>query len=247
METNIIYHEGKPCIKARVVMLPTKKAENCIIKDKVLFYSGRDSYFTQGYLFSQGMESYHLYFITDDEVNFSDYAYYPDLNKVMLFDKGEVWDSSKQKKIVATTDTNLIVSDGEETTARTSGFKQSFEKLKMLPQPSHSFIEAYCKAGGIDEVLIELNDMVEECALSSCMNSSKCCCDEIKTDSIHNTITIHPIKNSWSREELDFFKGTTGNHIEWIYQRMINTHRENPNYDYMIKLKQISNWIKENL
>jgi hypothetical protein len=28
-------------------------------------------------------------------------------------------------------------------------------------------------------------------------------------------------------------------HLEWIYHRMIEIHGENPNYDYMIKFREI--------
>lgn len=29
------------------------------------------------------------------------------------------------------------------------------------------------------------------------------------------------------------------NHLQWIFDRMVNVHNENPNYDYMIKFKDI--------
>lgn len=28
-------------------------------------------------------------------------------------------------------------------------------------------------------------------------------------------------------------------HLEWIYNRLINHHGENPQYDYMLRLKQV--------
>lgn len=31
------------------------------------------------------------------------------------------------------------------------------------------------------------------------------------------------------------------NHLEWIYERLIHVHKENPNYDYMLKFKEIIN------
>lgn len=31
----------------------------------------------------------------------------------------------------------------------------------------------------------------------------------------------------------------TKHHLEWIYNRMINHHNENPNSDYMLKFKEI--------
>ena len=67
-----------------------------------------------------------------------------------------------------------------------------------------------------------------------------------KVDS-HNTITIRPIKDSWSKEELQFLKGSSSNHLKFIYERMAFKHKENVNYDYMIKLKEIVDWIDENL
>lgn len=30
-------------------------------------------------------------------------------------------------------------------------------------------------------------------------------------------------------------------HLEWIYNRLIEIHNENPNYDYMIEFKKIIN------
>lgn len=30
-------------------------------------------------------------------------------------------------------------------------------------------------------------------------------------------------------------------HLEWIYNRLIHIHGENPNYDYMLKFKEIIN------
>jgi hypothetical protein len=36
-----------------------------------------------------------------------------------------------------------------------------------------------------------------------------------------------------------------GNHLEWIYNRLIGFHNENPNYDYMIKLKTIIDQFKK--
>ena len=31
------------------------------------------------------------------------------------------------------------------------------------------------------------------------------------------------------------------NHLEWIYERLVEAHGENPNYDYMLKFKEIIN------
>jgi len=28
-------------------------------------------------------------------------------------------------------------------------------------------------------------------------------------------------------------------HLQWLYNRLVNIHGENPNYDYMLKFKEI--------
>jgi hypothetical protein len=30
-------------------------------------------------------------------------------------------------------------------------------------------------------------------------------------------------------------------HLQWIYNRLVNVHGEDPNYDYMLKFKEIIN------
>lgn len=68
-----------------------------------------------------------------------------------------------------------------------------------LPQPSKAFIEKYCKLGGIDEVMIEYEERQE---FESADDYTYGCGIEPKVNS-HNEITIHPIKNSWNREEVE--------------------------------------------
>jgi hypothetical protein len=34
-------------------------------------------------------------------------------------------------------------------------------------------------------------------------------------------------------------------HLQWIYDRMVNVHGENENYDYMIKFKEIIEQLKK--
>ena len=45
------------------------------------------------------------------------------------------------------------------------------------------------------------------------------------------------MERSYSEEEV--------NHLEWIYNRMINVHNENENYDYMIRFKNIIKQFKK--
>lgn len=66
----------------------------------------------------------------------------------------------------------------------------STDKSLGLPQPSQAFIQKYCELGGIDEVDIELKSSDLDYFFG-----------DLKVDS-HNTITIHSVKDSWSREEM---------------------------------------------
>jgi hypothetical protein len=34
-------------------------------------------------------------------------------------------------------------------------------------------------------------------------------------------------------------KTTNKQHLEFLYQRLINVHGENPNYDYMLRMREI--------
>jgi hypothetical protein len=45
------------------------------------------------------------------------------------------------------------------------------------------------------------------------------------------------LERSYSEEEV--------NHLEWIYNRMINVYNENENYDYMIRFKNIIEQFKK--
>jgi len=44
-----------------------------------------------------------------------------------------------------------------------------------------------------------------------------------------------------------FINTNNQNHIRWIYERMKNKHSENPDIDYMLKLKEICDWIDKNI
>jgi hypothetical protein len=43
-------------------------------------------------------------------------------------------------------------------------------------------------------------------------------------------------KNMYNEEDF--------NHLEWIYNRLISVHNENPNYDYMLKFKSLIKQFK---
>ena len=246
-------------------MLPTNKADNALIM-QMGHLKYFNQYFTQSYLRDIGASSHHLYITSDDEIKEGDWYIstrnihgnvlhqcdrikQPNKNGVdsiydyNIVDKDSIMiDKDLCKKIIATTDPELKFGDS---------FFNEF--LKSLPQPSKAFIEKYCEVGGVDEVMVEyeINYCTHKC-IGTQLTSGICSCHKdltrlkLKINS-HNEITIHPIKDSWSREELSILKGSTGNHLKFIYERMAFHHKENINYDYMIKLKEIVDFVDLNL
>jgi len=131
----------------------------------------------------------HLYFTTDEDIKSGDWKLIntdtDKLSTVVQHEKGINY--YKQSKIIATTDKSLTFIPKEIP----SGI--AFE----LPQPSKSFIEKYVKLGGIDEVNVEYGiDMVLEYSSGTTPSTF------LKVNS-HNEITIHPIKDSWSKDEVE--------------------------------------------
>lgn len=60
---------------------------------------------------------------------------------------------------------------------------------------------------------------------------------------VEYSIDLDILNNVFTKNDLQFLKNQSGNHLKFIYNRMIEVHNENPNYDYMLKLKQISDWV----
>lgn len=171
------------------------------------------------------------------------------------------------KKIIATTDKSLTIKivDRSKSKPIDSGIRDKYKKIH-LPQPSQAFIEKYCKVGGIDEILVEYGgNIVEFQNFCSDLGFSYDSAfgwyentnpghrpntstleerfnNKLKVDS-HNTITIHPIKDSWSREEVEiickqaFISG--GN-------TMYNISRNRKSFTFN-GTELSKKWIKENL
>jgi len=71
------------------------------------------------------------------------------------------------------------------------------DKSLGLPHPSKSFIEKYCKLGGINEVNVEYEiDIILEYSSGTTPSTF------LKVN-LHNEIAIHPIKDSWSKDEVE--------------------------------------------
>lgn len=179
--------------RAKVVMLPTKTGiiacnrhtNKLWIKTQV----GLKNY-------SNGFVS-HLYFITNDEIKEGDW--FINIVQKEIYNHhlgGYNVDKGYLKKIIASTDPKLTKVEG------------TIQHLNSLPRPSKAFIEKYCQAGGIDEVMVEVDSIeyhgilqtkgriVEFDNRTYNPNFGK-----LKVNS-HNTITIRPVKTEWTVDEL---------------------------------------------
>jgi hypothetical protein len=179
-------------MKAKIHMLPTKeKTDIILIEGTGKLEHKNNLVHTLGYDY---MICQQLYFTTDEEIKEGDWFYY--VGKILKYEEDEHTLSPNCKKIVATTDKSL-------------GFA-SFggQDILTLPHPSQAFLEKYCKVGGIDEVLIEMEEDLIKVYDNPGGHSGGHWEPNPKTGGykilikFDNTITIHPIKDSWTREEV---------------------------------------------
>lgn len=226
--------------RIKVVMLPTEENNTPTIKyASNLGYSLCKKSYTAAEFRQVGFECYDLYFLSDDEIKEGDWCIHTSYNKSILIKIKYIEDKGKHimtecgkncwgdycKKIIATTDKSL-----------------------ELPQPSQAFIKKYCKLGGIDKVLVKYDcissvgltvvDFSKE-PIENVLNTP-CECIEwrLKTDS-HNTITIHPIKDSWSEAE-----------VIKLISKVLHDAKEADYYNmpgFREKAKFQDDWTKENL
>ena len=169
---------------AEVIMLPTED-ETHIHKGKTtneLFYA---SNLVTGH---KSWEHQHLYITTDEEIKEGDWYiektglgwYKPSKMMKQYLEVKEF--IIRCRKIIATNDKELHKYDILDTGENIPGIAQ-------IPQ---SFIKEYCNKGGIDKVMVEyefakleLMEYIFEPKLTP-----------------NNEIIIHPIKDSWNREEV---------------------------------------------
>ena len=173
-------------------------------------------------------KGYHLYITSEDKIKEGDWCIYfkqnqdDDMDETFIFLVEKI--SSTQdgrktvncggnsfvfidecKKIIATTDKSLLSSNNIPYPDNRGGLKGRKQLVGHLPQPSKTFIEKYCKVGGINEVMVDYEAKCKSlnalCTASTFDNGCPSCsyCPKINS---HNEIIIHPIKNNWSREEL---------------------------------------------
>lgn len=167
-----------------LVMLATDKAEDSLVlsNNRLWMFHG---YFTQEYLHSQNKKSYHLYIISDDDINEGDWFtlneehsqgrirkcweirngnyYIDDPNDIK---RG--WGFVKPdecKKIIATTDKSLRLNSVKVSASSDFTLEQISENMPCLPQIPQSFIdhyiEQYNNGNVVDKVLVEYTQIYQ--------------------------------------------------------------------------------------
>ncbi len=194
--------------RAKVIMLPTEEKTDIIYNNSLdlLIHKSNKHFYNHAVDTSKYMSYQHLYFTTDEEIKEGDWFIY--LNKIYQAtsntNRNSVWSNFKDfnsivqykcRKIIATTDKSLKIEKIATATYKAMFYKDS------LPQPSQAFIEKYCKEGGIDKVMVEYKPVNKDYN-NPFNNPLKLHDYKLKIDS-HNTITIHPIKDSWDRKEME--------------------------------------------
>ena len=179
----------------------------------------------------------HLYILSDDKTKEGDWCIQLTLGGYVenLVKVGENDTSKLRKKIVATTDTSLII--GRLIHTENCQFLDEKEFVqKSLPQPSQQFIEKYAESYNsgkpIEEVEVEY-EMCETYRMDECNSRFHCCenPDKLKINP-NNTINTKLVKDYWTRDEVHNLMMQA-----WIHGQ------SKPDCHYMVREK----WIEENL
>lgn len=238
--------------KAQVIMLPTKDLTNISKSNQLgLAYMKEPCTIHTEYISNQ-----HLYIVSNEKIKGGDYAISDNrtLRKIVgdnhsasqgtysyKFANKEGW-----KKIIATTDTSLTNIKGEF----------NFDKIpsempveSSLPQPTQEWIENYIKEYNKGNVITDILVEYEKTSYTNrftnvnkngVLNPDKWGNYTNLKISKDNTITIHPIKDSWSREE-----------VEELCRKAVRDNCNLPisQQPYSFKeVKELENkWIEENL
>ena len=240
---------------AQVIMLPVNKSKLALFENNKLSWTPeKDHYYETG---EYGIKSQHLYIVSDEEIKEGDWFICGNevhkctgvySLKVTSYIKCKKGDCSVEicKKIIATTDTSLMITIGsnlvdEETNTYT-------EVIDSLPNPSQGFIEKYIneynKGNVITDILVEY-----ETIKNPNFNRNKGVCSfnptylkQLKI-SKDNTITIHPIKDTWNREEVEILCRNAFSAGEDVGI----TSSCNNVFDEKYKVTGINEWLAENL
>lgn len=212
--TQLIEINGRYYKPAKVVMLPTEKASE--------FYKYEPSNGNNLLYYRKGVESelsinikpQHLYILSDDEIKEVDW-YLGISNTIHRATSDGIASlataTPRVKKIITTTDKSLKYNAAKRGNEGDHSILSKCYNMQPLPQSSQSFIEKYIseynKGNVITDVLVEYernrtpifaySERIGKVAHSGFESEMK-----LKVNPKDNTITIRPVKNSWSREEV---------------------------------------------
>ena len=165
--------------KCKVVMLPTneKALLQYIPESKSLAVRPYDRENPHNIIDNLGIPQ-HLYILSDEDIQVGDWVYL----------KHDTVSSNKVQKVL-----KIRIDNGRQSiiAKNTVDFVENYSKViastnpsLYLPSPSNAFIAKYCKKGGIDQIMVQY-DTSEFLKVSS-----------------DNTITIKPIKDTYSKKEV---------------------------------------------
>jgi len=140
----------------QVHMLPTEDASNIVkLNSGNILYNYREPVKA----WKPHHTNQHLYF-TSDEKGKQGWNYNYGLGKVEYLSRDyEEYTSEWNfcRKIIATTDASLTIKTDEKH-HKFQDVKWKDAIIEHLPQPSQAFIEKYCEAGGIENILVEYEE-----------------------------------------------------------------------------------------
>ena len=180
-----------------------------------------------------GYEVYELYFYNDDKIKVTDWT----LDEKITYKHGCITSIDNQieleryaenskfnvKKIIASTD-NLIIVEELAPPCEENDYFGEYLTIHT-PKPTKSFVEKFIKQFNkrdkITEVMVDFYDICETYAK---LNGQK-----LKLSDKDNTITIHKVKESWDKGEvealitkaiLDYSTGYSKPASEWIKKHL---------------------------
>jgi len=199
--------------RAKVHLLPTDKESHITFdKESSSCYSYGLHYLdnASGSSNRTKTERQHLYITTDDEIKEDDWClfFWDGMKDGEL---GQVGSEPQQylpseghtlnrnlRKIIATTDTKL---HSTRLKACPINPEDNMVSVGGVSKPSKEFIEEYCKVGGIDEVDVEYGLFHDGNFKHGFETHAFKSIRKPRVNS-NNEIIIHPIKDSWTREEV---------------------------------------------
>lgn len=231
-------------VRAKVHMLPSKdKSEVVLHESGKLGYLPRLSLNMDWEFVEKDWTNQHLYFTTDEEIKEGDWVVCLDeIDSTVqnwsvsqaIFKYNNGGNCNSDMKIVATTDTSLQCKGCLDN----KNEQKYFYDCNCIPHPPQTFLKNYIEAGGsIDEVDLEYE--VIDKGFINALKGNHNYDYKLKVDPIHNTVTIHSIKDSWSKEEMiEKFKSfINSKDVLYMFEEYYGGDIYEP----------LDNWIKENL